>query len=186
LAIETVSCLRPLRRRRRIISRPAGVFIRLRKPWVRLRLLRWGWNVLFTGYLRDWREGAWITPERRKGIHRRTQTVNRPPARDDGGICRALQADSSFLSLSRRWPVIGETRDVPRSHWRRQFHAIRCCRSPILDGGCLVSVCPIAQQPMRCGSAMLRREIHRETRACQIGVRAVPKNCISARVLSDH
>jgi hypothetical protein len=38
----TVSCLRPLRRRRRRISRPAAVFIRLRNPWVRLRLLRWG------------------------------------------------------------------------------------------------------------------------------------------------
>jgi hypothetical protein len=47
-ATLTVSCLRPRRRRRRRISRPARVFIRLRKPWVRLRLLRWGWNVRFT------------------------------------------------------------------------------------------------------------------------------------------
>ena len=41
-AMLTVSCLRPFRRRRRRTSRPARVFMRLRKPWVRLRLLRWG------------------------------------------------------------------------------------------------------------------------------------------------
>jgi hypothetical protein len=42
LEMLTVSCLRPLRLRRRSISRPAAVFIRLRNPWVRRRLLRWG------------------------------------------------------------------------------------------------------------------------------------------------
>ena len=42
LAMATVSCLRPLRRRRRRTSRPARVFMRLRKPCVRFRLLRWG------------------------------------------------------------------------------------------------------------------------------------------------
>lgn len=42
LGTLTVSCLRPLRRRRLMTSRPALVLIRLRKPWVRLRLLRLG------------------------------------------------------------------------------------------------------------------------------------------------
>jgi hypothetical protein len=47
LAMVTVSFFRPLRRRRRITSRPAAVLMRFRKPWVRFRLLRWGWKVLF-------------------------------------------------------------------------------------------------------------------------------------------
>ena len=42
LEIETVSWRRPLRRRRRKISRPDRVFMRLRNPCVRLRLLRCG------------------------------------------------------------------------------------------------------------------------------------------------
>ena len=42
LATVTVSWRRPLRRRRRITSRPARVRIRLRNPCVRLRLLRCG------------------------------------------------------------------------------------------------------------------------------------------------
>jgi hypothetical protein len=47
LGTLTVSFLRPLRRRRRSTSRPAGVLMRFRKPWVRLRLFRCGWKVLF-------------------------------------------------------------------------------------------------------------------------------------------
>ena len=42
LGTLTVSFLRPLRRRRLITSRPAGVLMRLRKPCVRFRLLRCG------------------------------------------------------------------------------------------------------------------------------------------------
>ena len=38
--------LRPLARRLLIIARPDFVFIRARKPWVRLRLMLLGWNVL--------------------------------------------------------------------------------------------------------------------------------------------
>jgi hypothetical protein len=52
LEMLTTSCRRPFRRRRFSTSRPALVLIRLRNPWVRLRLLRWGWNVRFTGILR--------------------------------------------------------------------------------------------------------------------------------------
>jgi hypothetical protein len=47
LGTVTVSFLRPLRRRRRSTSRPSGELMRLRKPWVRLRLFRCGWKVLF-------------------------------------------------------------------------------------------------------------------------------------------
>jgi hypothetical protein len=47
LGTLTVSFLRPLRRRRRRTSRPAGVLMRFRKPWVRFRLFRCGWKVLF-------------------------------------------------------------------------------------------------------------------------------------------
>lgn len=35
--------LRPLRRRRRITARPAGVDMRTRKPWVRARRTLLGW-----------------------------------------------------------------------------------------------------------------------------------------------
>lgn len=42
LAIVTEMRLRPLARRRRSTSRPPRVFLRARKPWVRLRLLLWG------------------------------------------------------------------------------------------------------------------------------------------------
>ena len=37
----------PLRRRARITARPALVFMRARKPCVRLRLMLLGWKVLF-------------------------------------------------------------------------------------------------------------------------------------------
>lgn len=39
--------LRPLARRALITARPPGVAMRARKPWVRLRLIMLGWNVLF-------------------------------------------------------------------------------------------------------------------------------------------
>jgi len=42
----TVSRLRPLARRRFNTRRPFLVLIRTRKPWVRLRWRRFGWNVL--------------------------------------------------------------------------------------------------------------------------------------------
>ena len=47
LGTLTVSFLRPRRRRRLRTSRPAGVLMRFRKPWVRFRLFRCGWKVLF-------------------------------------------------------------------------------------------------------------------------------------------
>ena len=43
LGVDTVRRLRPFRRRRRSTSRPCGVDIRLRKPWLRRRLTRDGW-----------------------------------------------------------------------------------------------------------------------------------------------
>jgi hypothetical protein len=49
--------LRPLARRRRSTSRPPRVFLRARKPWVRLRLLLWGWYVRFTVNLQVERRG---------------------------------------------------------------------------------------------------------------------------------
>src|SRR5690349_12428985 len=51
LAIVTEMRLRPFERRRRRTSRPPRVFLRARKPCVRLRLLLWGWYVHFTAYL---------------------------------------------------------------------------------------------------------------------------------------
>src|SRR6185436_6932848 len=47
-AIVTEIRLRPFERRRRRTSRPPRVFLRARNPWVRLRLLLWGWYVRFT------------------------------------------------------------------------------------------------------------------------------------------
>jgi len=40
---------RPLARRALNTLRPPGVLIRARKPWLRLRLITLGWNVLFIG-----------------------------------------------------------------------------------------------------------------------------------------
>src|SRR4051794_14095815 len=51
-AAVTEMRLRPLARRRRSTSRPPRVFLRARKPCVRLRLLLWGWYVRFTAFLR--------------------------------------------------------------------------------------------------------------------------------------
>ena len=45
--VETVSRLRPLARRRFNTRRPFFVLIRTRKPCVRLRRRRFGWNVRF-------------------------------------------------------------------------------------------------------------------------------------------
>lgn len=44
-AVVTEIRLRPFARRRRRTSRPPRVFLRARKPCVRLRLLLWGWYV---------------------------------------------------------------------------------------------------------------------------------------------
>ena len=41
--------LRPLARRARMTLRPPRVFIRTKKPWVRLRRVTEGWNVRFIG-----------------------------------------------------------------------------------------------------------------------------------------
>jgi hypothetical protein len=46
---QTVNFLRPLARRRRKISRPAGVLMRARNPWTLLRLILLGLYVLFIG-----------------------------------------------------------------------------------------------------------------------------------------
>jgi len=46
-----VSCARPLARRRLSTSRPALVAMRARKPCVRARLMRLGWNVRFMSLL---------------------------------------------------------------------------------------------------------------------------------------
>ena len=46
---QTARRLRPLRRRRRITSRPPLVLIRTRKPWVLARLRFFGWYVRFIG-----------------------------------------------------------------------------------------------------------------------------------------
>lgn len=48
LAIVTERRSRPFRRRRDRTLRPPGVCMRLRNPWVRRRLLLWGWYVRFT------------------------------------------------------------------------------------------------------------------------------------------
>jgi hypothetical protein len=50
-AIVTARRFRPLARRRFKTARPARVFIRLRNPWVRFRLLLCGWYVRFTTYV---------------------------------------------------------------------------------------------------------------------------------------
>ena len=126
----TVSCLRPFRRRRRITARPAAVFMRLRNPWVRLRLLRCGWNVLFTTYLRDWRPQRrhqapnWGPPEITPaswtvklgpgvGVRRNSMTLeraclegNRGPNRWRGPASRAPRSRSPVLAaVSWRAPV---------------------------------------------------------------------------------
>lgn len=48
VGMVATSRLRPLARRRERTLRPPGVFIRARKPWVRLRLMLLGWYVRFT------------------------------------------------------------------------------------------------------------------------------------------
>jgi hypothetical protein len=48
---QTVRRCRPLRRRRASTARPCFDRILTRKPWVRLRLRRFGWNVLFIFFL---------------------------------------------------------------------------------------------------------------------------------------
>ena len=53
LAIVTETRLRPLARRRLNTARPDRVRIRVRNPWVRLRLLLWGWYVRFTTHTPD-------------------------------------------------------------------------------------------------------------------------------------
>src|SRR5215813_2294923 len=64
-AIVTEMRLRPLARRRRSTSRPPRVFLRARKPCVRLRLLLWGWYVrLLTASLRRLRSGIDTRPRR--------------------------------------------------------------------------------------------------------------------------
>jgi hypothetical protein len=57
LAAVTEIRLRPFARRRRRTSRPPRVFLRARKPCVRLRLLLCGWYVRFTAILRRLRSG---------------------------------------------------------------------------------------------------------------------------------
>ena len=52
-AMVTEMLLRPFARRRRNTSRPPRVFLRARKPCVRLRLLLCGWYVRFTASLRQ-------------------------------------------------------------------------------------------------------------------------------------
>ena len=47
---QTPSRFRPLARRARMIERPPRVFMRTRKPWVRLRRVTEGWNVRFMGF----------------------------------------------------------------------------------------------------------------------------------------
>jgi hypothetical protein len=51
------SCARPFARRRFRITRPAFVAIRARKPCVRARLIRLGWNVRFIN-LESWTVAA--------------------------------------------------------------------------------------------------------------------------------
>jgi hypothetical protein len=46
---QTARRARPLRRRARRIACPAGVAMRARNPWVRLRRTTEGWNVRFMG-----------------------------------------------------------------------------------------------------------------------------------------
>jgi hypothetical protein len=50
---QTVSRLRPLRRREARTARPALVLIRTRNPWVFLRRRLFGWYVLFIDSSRD-------------------------------------------------------------------------------------------------------------------------------------
>ena len=53
---QTVSCLRPLRRRRLMTARPPGERMRLRKPCLFRRLRLLGWNVRFKGTPDGFRE----------------------------------------------------------------------------------------------------------------------------------
>jgi hypothetical protein len=48
--VQTPSRFRPLARRARMTERPPRVFMRTRKPWVRLRRVTEGWNVRFIGF----------------------------------------------------------------------------------------------------------------------------------------
>ena len=64
-AIVTEIRLRPFARRRRSTSRPPRVFLRARKPCVRLRLLLCGWYVRFTASLRRLRSGGDTQPKKR-------------------------------------------------------------------------------------------------------------------------
>ncbi len=98
LATETASCRRPLRRRRRITSRPERVFIRLRKPCVRLRLLR---SVDMSSCSRRPPKNLWsqsrrrVRPQRSKLIAPRIRRVNAPPIlRRCSGGCRARRSGS--------------------------------------------------------------------------------------------
>ena len=72
--------LRPLARRRRSTSRPPRVFLRARKPWVRLRLLLCGWYVRFDiAWLRSVRNADRYLPTRGVSSNSPTDRPHRPP-----------------------------------------------------------------------------------------------------------
>lgn len=104
-AVVTEIRLRPFARRRRRTARPPRVFLRARKPCVRLRLLLWGWYVrLDTANLQGNAE--------RSGIDTRVRTPSQ-----DFESPHPENVRSGPLSI-RSGLLVGKAR-IPEFNWRR-------------------------------------------------------------------